>query len=148
MNRMSAQKSYMAKAGEIEQKCYLIDAKDKILGKVATRAATILRGKHKTVYTPHVDTGDMVVIINAEKFAVSANKLQSKEYQRYTGYHGGQKRVRLESLLDRAPTQALRLAIERMIPSGPLGNKIKTKLKIYAGDKHPHTAQKPIALEI
>src|SRR3989338_4669570 len=148
MGTMTVQKSYMAKAGETEQKCYLIDAKDKILGKVATKAATILRGKHKPVYTPDVDTGDMVVIINAEKIAVSGNKLLTKEYQRYTGYHGGQKRVRLEELLDRSPTQVLRLAIERMIPSGPLGYKVKTKLKIYAGEKHPHAAQKPIALEI
>jgi large subunit ribosomal protein L13 len=145
---MTIQKTYMARAGEVEQKCYLIDAKEKILGKVAAKAATILRGKHKPIYTPHVDTGDMVVIINAEKFAVSGNKLQTKEYQRYTGYHGGQKRMRLDEMLKRAPTQVLRLAIERMLPSGPLANKVKTKLKIYAGAGHPHAAQKPIALEI
>jgi len=138
----------MARAAEIEQKCYLIDAKDKILGKVAAKAATILRGKHKPIYTPHVDTGDMVVIINAEKVAVSGNKLQTKEYQRYTGYHGGQKIMRLDELLKRAPTQVLRLAVERMLPSGPLANEIKTKLKIYAGAGHPHAAQKPTALEI
>jgi len=145
---MTVQKTYMARAAEIEQKCYLIDAKDKILGKVAAKAATILRGKHKPIYTPHVDTGDMVVIINAEKVAVSGNKLQTKEYQRYTGYHGGQKIMRLDELLKRAPTQVLRLAVERMLPSGPLANEIKTKLKIYAGAGHPHAAQKPTALEI
>jgi len=138
----------MAKASDVERKCYLIDAKDKILGKVATKAATILRGKHKPTYTPHVDTGDMVVIINAEKIAVSGNKLKQKEYQRYSGYHGGQKIMKLEEMLKRAPTQVLKLAINRMIPSGPLGNKVKTKLKVYAGDKHPHTSQKPISLEI
>ncbi len=93
-------------------------------------------------------TGDMVVIINAEKVHVTGNKLQQKEYQRYSGYHGGQKIMKLDEMLKRAPTQVLRLAINRMIPSGPLGNKIKTKLKIYAGEEHPHTAQKPIPLEI
>ena len=144
----AAQKTYMAKADEVERKCYLIDAKDKILGKIATKAATILRGKHKPTYTPHVDTGDTVVIINAEKVAVTGNKLQQKEYQHYSGYHGGQKIMKLNEMLKRAPTQVLKLAITRMIPSGPLGNKVKTKLKIYAGDKHPHAAQKPIPLEI
>jgi len=144
----ATQKTYMAKATEVERKCYLIDAKDKILGKVATKAATILRGKHKPTFTPHVDTGDMVVIINAEKIAVTGNKLKQKEYQRYSGYHGGQKIMKLEEMLKRAPTQVLKLAITRMIPSGPLGNKIKTKLKIYVGDKHPHISQKPIPLEI
>ena len=144
----TVQKSYMAKDNTVERKCYLIDAKDKVLGKIATKAATILRGKHKPTFTPHVDTGDMVVIINAEKVHVTGNKMQQKEYQRYSGYHGGQKIMKLDEMLKRAPTQVLRLAITRMIPSGPLGNKIKTKLKIYAGEEHPHTAQKPITLEI
>ncbi len=144
----AVQKTYMAKANEVERKCYLIDANNKILGKIATKAATILRGKHKPTYTPHVDTGDAVIIINAEKVAVTGNKLKQKEYQRYSGYHGGQKIVKLEEMLKRAPTKVLELAICRMIPSGPLGNKIKTKLKIYAGDKHPHASQKPIPLEI
>ncbi len=138
----------MAKDATVERKCYIIDAKDKILGRIATKAATILRGKHKPTYTPHVDTGDMVIIINAEKFRVTGNKMEQKEYQRYSGYHGGQKIMKLEEMLKRAPTQPLRLAINRMIPSGPLGNKVKTKLKIYAGEDHPHTAQKPIPLEI
>jgi large subunit ribosomal protein L13 len=145
---LAAQKTYMANAENVEHACYLIDAKDKILGRIATKAATILRGKHKPTYTPHVDSGDMVVIINAEKIKVTGNKLQQKEYQRYSGYHGGQKIMRLEEMLKRAPTQVLYLAITRMIPSGPLGNKIKTKLRIYAGEHHPHQAQKPIPLEI
>ena len=142
------QKSYMAKDSTVERKCYLIDAKDKVLGKIATKAATILRGKHKPTFTPHVDTGDMVVIINAEKVHLTGNKMQQKEYQRYSGYHGGQKIMKVEEMLKRAPTQVLRLAINRMIPSGALGNKVKTKLKIYAGENHPHTAQTPIPLEI
>ncbi|MCK5014216.1 MAG: 50S ribosomal protein L13 [Candidatus Omnitrophica bacterium] len=142
------QKTYMAKDSTVERKCYLIDAKDKVLGRVATKAAVILRGKHKPTFTPHVDTGDMVVIINAEKVFVTGNKMHQKEYQRYSGYHGGQKIMKLDEMLKRAPTQVLRLAINRMIPSGPLGNKVKTKLKIYAGENHPHEAQKPIPLEI
>lgn len=142
------QKTYMAKAGEIEQKCYLIDAKDKILGRIATKAAVILRGKHKPTYTPHVDTGDHVIIINAEKVKVTGRKLEDKEYQRYTGYHSGRKVVSLQDMLKKAPTEVLRLAVNRMIPHGALGNKVRTKLRIYAGDKHPHQAQKPILIEI
>jgi len=138
----------MAKDSEVERKCYIIDAQNKILGRIAAKAATILRGKHKPIYTPHVDTGDMVVVINAEKVKVTGNKLKQKEYQRYSGYHSGQKTVKLEDMLKKAPTRVIQLAVNRMIPSGPLGNKIKTKLKIYAGDKHPHEAQKPIPLEI
>ncbi len=138
----------MAKASEVDRKCYLIDAQDKILGKIAAKAATILRGKHKVTYTPHVDTGDMIVIINAEKVKVTGKKFQQKEYHRYSGYHSGQKTVRLEEMLKRAPAKVLELAINRMIPAGPLGNHVKTKLKIYAGDKHPHEAQKPMPLEI
>lgn len=142
------QKTFMAKAEDLKRDCYLIDAKDKILGKVATKTASILRGKHKPIFTPHVDTGDMVVIINAEKIQVTGKKMKDKEYQRYSGYHGGQKTIKLEDLMQRAPTQALKLAITRMIPKGPLGNKMKTKLKIYAGEEHPHQAQKPITLDI
>ncbi len=142
------QRSFMAKANEVERKTYVIDAEGKILGKVAAKAAIILRGKHKAIFTPHVDTGDQVIIINAEKIRVTGRKLQKKEYHRYSGYPSGQRTMKLEVMLKKAPTQVLRLAVNRMIPSGPLGNKVKTKLKIYAGDKHPHQAQKPIALEV
>ena len=138
----------MAKTENVERKCYLIDANNKILGKVATKAASILRGKHKPIFTPHIDTGDMVVIINADKIKVTGKKLEQKEYQRYSGYPSGQKRVKLETLLKKAPTKVLELAINGMIPSGPLGNHVKTKLKIYAGGEHPHKAQKPLILEI
>jgi large subunit ribosomal protein L13 len=142
------QKSYMAKAGKVEQRCYLIDAKDKILGRIAAKAAIILRGKHKTTYTPYVDTGDHVIIINAEKVKVTGRKLEDKEYQRYTGYHSGRKVVSLQDILKKAPTVVLRLAVNRMIPHGALGNKVRTKLRVYAGDKHPHQAQKPVLLEV
>ena len=145
---MKMQKTYLPKVNEIERKCYLLDAKDKILGHVAVKAAIILRGKHKPIFTPHLETGDHIVIINAEKIRVTGKKLQQKEYQRYSGYHSGQKRVPLEVMLKKAPTQVLRLAINRMIPKGRLGNQLRARVRIYAGDKHPHIAQKPIPLEI
>ncbi len=140
--------TYFAKAEEVQRNCYLIDADNKILGRVATKAAAILRGKHKRIFTPHVDTGDVVIIINAEKIRVTGKKLTDKIYQRYTGYPGGQKLLALQDLLKKKPEQVLELAINRMIPKGPLGNRVKGKLRIYAGDKHPHQAQKPIALEV
>ncbi|MBP9854283.1 MAG: 50S ribosomal protein L13 [Candidatus Omnitrophica bacterium] len=142
------QKTFMAKSNEVERKCYLIDAKDKVLGKVATKAADILRGKHKVIYTPHADTGDQVIIINAEKVAVTGNKLETKEYQKYSGFPSGQRIIKLKDFMKKSPTKVIQLAINRMIPSGALGNKAKSKLKIYVGDKHPHQAQKPILLEV
>ncbi|MCB9748277.1 MAG: 50S ribosomal protein L13 [Candidatus Omnitrophica bacterium] len=142
------QKSFIPKPGEFERKCYVIDAKGKILGRVATKAADILRGKHKPIFTPNVDTGDQVIIINADKVTVTGNKLQQKEYLRYSGYPSGQRTVKLKDMLVKAPTKVLEHAIYGMIPKGPLGNKIKTKLKIYAGEAHPHQAQKPISLEV
>jgi len=144
----TANKTFMAKAEEVTRNCYLIDAENKILGRVATKAAVLLRGKHKAIYTPHVDTGDIVIIINAEKIRVTGKKLKDKVYLRYSGFQGGQKSLTLEQMMDRAPTKALELAVTRMIPKGALGNKVKTKLKIYAGDKHPHLAQKPIPVEV
>lgn len=140
--------TYFAKASDVERKIYLIDANNKILGRVAAKAAAILRGKHKRIFTPHVDTGDVVIIINAEKIRVSGRKLTDKIYQRYSGYPGGQKLLALQDLLKKKPTEVLKLAINRMIQSGPLGSHIKGKLRIYVGDKHPHQAQKPILLEI
>ena len=142
------QKTYMANAATVERKCYLIDAKDQILGRLAVKAADILRGKHKVTYTPHVDTGDMVVIINAEKIQVTGNKLKKKTYQRYTGYHSGLRELTLENLMEKSPVKVLELAIFRMIPRGALGSKMKSKLKVYVGDQHPHQAQNPIALAV
>ena len=140
--------TYFAKARDVERKCYLIDAENKVLGRLATKVATILRGKHKRIYTPHVDTGDMVIIINADKIRVTGKNLTNKEYLKYTGYPGGLRRISLEQLFKKEPTKVLRLAITRMIPKGPLGNRIKRKLRIYTGDKHPHQAQKSIPLEV
>ncbi len=141
------QKTFMAKPQEIERKTYVVDATDKILGRLATKIATVLRGKHKPIYTPHVDTGDNVIIINAEKIRVTGNKLQQKMYQRYSGFPSGQTSVKLSTMLEKKPEKVLQLAVERMMPKGKLGDQMKKKLKIYAGGDHPHAAQKPIAFE-
>jgi len=141
-------KTYMAKTADVKRSCYIVDANNKILGRVAARVAAILCGKHKAIYTPHTDTGDMVIIINAEKIKVTGRKLEQKFYQRYSGYPSGQKSVVLADMLTNKPTQVLKLAIQRMLPKNRLGSKIIKKLYLYAGDKHGHQAQKPIALEV
>jgi len=141
-------KTYMAKKEDIKRSCYLIDAKDKVLGRLAAKAASVLCGKHKVIFTPHVDTGDMIVIINAEKVRVTGRKLEKKVYQRFSGYPSGQKCVVLSDMLAKKPTQVIRLAISRMLPKSRLGSQIMKKVKIYAGEKHDHSAQKPILLEV
>ncbi len=138
----------MAKAEDIKRACYVIDAKDKILGQIATTAAAILRGKHKAIFTPHVDCGDMVVIINANQFRVTGKKMTDKTYERYTGYPSGKRIVALQDMLRKRPTEAMKLAVERMIPTGPLGYQIRKRLRVYASNKHPHIAQNPIVLEV
>lgn len=148
MKRNFMNKTRHFNASEVRRNCYLIDANNKVLGRIATKAAAILRGKHKTMFTPNIDCGDVVVIINAEKVRVTGKKMTDKLYQRYTGYPGGQKIFKLEEIMAKRPTEVLRLAITRMIPKGPLGNRVKTKLKIYTGEKHPHQAQKPITLAV
>jgi large subunit ribosomal protein L13 len=140
-------KTYMAKKEDVKRQWYLLDAKDKILGRLATKAAVLLRGKHKPIFTPHVDTGDGVIVINAAKIKVTGRKLKQKIYRRYSGYPGGLREVYLETMLAKKPTMVIRLAIERMLPSGPLGRQIVKKLKVYADDKHPHTAQNPTVIK-
>ena len=139
-------KTYIAKKEDIKRVWYVVDAKDQILGRVAVRVATILRGKHKPIFTPHVDTGDGVIVINAAKIRVTGRKMKQKVYRRFSGYPGGLKEIPLEDMLARRPTTVMKLAIQRMLPQGPLGRDTIKKLKIYADDKHPHTAQKPIPL--
>ena len=141
-------KTYVAKKGDIKREWFIIDAKDKILGRVATKVAVILRGKHKPIFSPHLDTGDGVVIINAAKIRVTGRKMSQKVYRRYSGYPGGLREVTLETLLAKKPATVMRLAIRRMLPGGPLGRQLLKKLKIYAGDLHQQTAQNPVALEI
>lgn len=141
-------KTYLPKVTAIEHKSFLIDANGKVLGRIAARAATILRGKHKRTYTPFLDTGDTVIIINADKIKVTGKKLTDKVYDRYTGYPGGRREVALGDMLNKRPLKVLELAVSRMLPSGPLASKQITRLKIYTGDKHPHGAQKPVTVEI
>jgi large subunit ribosomal protein L13 len=141
-------KTYTAKPGEIERRWYVVDAEGQTLGRLATRIADGLRGKNKPQYTPHVDTGDFIVVVNAEKIAVTGNKLDEKIYYRHSGYPGGLKQRTLREQLDRRPTEVLRLAVKGMLPKNKLAARQLTKLKIYAGPEHPHTAQAPEPLEV
>lgn len=141
-------KTYVAKKEDIKRQWYLVDAKDKILGRLASKVAVVLRGKHKPIFTPHLDTGDGVIVINAAKIKVTGRKLKQKVYRRYSGYPGGLKEVPLEVMLEKNPANVLKLAVKRMLPSGPLGRDILKKLKVYADEKHPHSAQSPKILEI
>lgn len=142
------QKTYIPKKTDLQRNWYLIDAKDKILGRLATRVATILRGKHKPIFTPHMDTGDGVIVINASKIKVTGKKLQDKLYRKHSGYPGGFKEINLKTLLTKNPCLLIRLAVKRMLPSGPLGRKMLKKLKVYPDEKHLHQGQKPIVLEV
>jgi large subunit ribosomal protein L13 len=140
-------KTYNAKPGEIPREWYLVDADGQTLGRLATRLADLLRGKGKPQYTPHVDTGDFVVVVNAEKVAVTGNKLDSKIYYRHSGYPGGLRERTLREQLARRPEEVLRKAVKGMLPRTRLGRQQLTKLKIYAGPDHPHAAQEPKQLE-
>lgn len=141
-------KSYLAKASDIEQNWYVIDASDKVLGRLASEVATLLRGKHKATYTPNVDTGDFVVIINAEKIRLTGNKLSQKMYRRHTGYPGGLKEMDYRTLLQKKPERAVEHAVKGMLPHNRLGNLMFKKLKVYKGSEHPHQAQKPEVWEL
>ena len=144
---MSA-KTYTAKPGEIERRWHVVDAEGQTLGRLATRIADVLRGKDKPVYTPHVDTGDFVIVVNAEKIAVTGKKLDDKIYYRHSGYPGGIKQRTLREQLERRPTEVLRVAVKGMLPKNKLAARQLVKLKIYAGPEHPHTAQDPKPLEL
>jgi large subunit ribosomal protein L13 len=141
-------KTYNAKPGEIAREWYLVDADGQTLGRLATRLADLLRGKGKPQYTPHVDTGDFVVVVNAEKIAVTGNKLDDKMYYRHSGYPGGLKQRPLREQLARRPEEVIRKAVKGMLPRTRLGRQQLTKLKIYAGPEHPHEAQAPAPLEV
>jgi large subunit ribosomal protein L13 len=137
-----------AKPAEVRRDWFVVDANGKTLGRMATEIARRLRGKHKTIYTPHVDTGDYIVVINAEKLHVSGNKLKDKMYYHHTGYIGGIKSISLEKQLDKAPDRVIKTAVKGMLPKNPLGRAMFSKLKVYAGTEHPHAAQQPKVLEI
>ena len=136
-------RTYVAKRETVEQAWYLVDAQGQVLGRLAARLARILQGKHKPIYTPHVDTGDFVVVVNAKKIRVTGNKLTQKMYKRYSGYPGGLKERPLGVMLDRRPERVLGQAVRRMLPKTKLGDKMFGKLKVYAGPDHPHQAQQP-----
>lgn len=141
-------KTFSAKPGLVEQEWYVIDAEGKTLGRLATELARRLRGKHKPEYTPHVDTGDYLIVVNAEKIRVTGNKFLAKKYYHHTGYIGGIKEINFKDLLEKAPERVLQKAVKGMLPKGPLGRAMFTKLKVYAGGEHPHSAQKPKPLNI
>ena len=141
-------KTVFAKPASIERKWYVIDAEGKILGRIAAKAASIVRGKNKPIYAPHQEMGDYVVIINADKVAVSGRKTQQKMYYRHSGYVGGLKTTNFEKLIARHPTQPLENAIKGMLPKGPLGRKMAKNAKVYAGAAHPHTAQNPTVIDL
>lgn len=141
-------KTYSAKPAEVQHDWFVVDADGKTLGRIATEIAHRLRGKHKPEYTPHVDTGDYVVVINAEKVKVTGNKASDKIYHSHTGYPGGLKSISFEKLIDKAPERTIQSAVKGMLPKNPLGRAMFSKLKVYAGAEHPHTAQQPQVLEI
>jgi len=137
-----------AKPATVKRDWYEVDATNKVLGRLATEIASRLRGKHKPVYTPHVDTGDYIVVVNAEKIHVTGNKASDKMYHHHTGYPGGLKTINFEKLRERAPERILMNAVKGMLPKGPLGRAMLRKLKVYAGPEHKHTAQQPQKLDI
>jgi large subunit ribosomal protein L13 len=141
-------KTFVAKEQEIEKKWYLVDAENRILGRLATQIALRLRGKHKPIFTPHADTGDFIVVVNADKIALTGSKLDKKNYYRHSGYMGGLKTIPARRLLEKKPEEVLRLAVKGMLPKNSLGRRQLKKLKIYTGPDHPHTAQEPEKLEI
>ena len=141
-------KSYMARPLEVERKWYVVDAEGQTLGRLATQIAAVLRGKNKAQYTPHIDTGDFVVVINADRIEVTGRKAEQKIYYRHTGYPGGLKEVSYERMMDRKPTEIVRKAVWGMMPKSRLARAQFKKLKIYAGAEHPHAAQDPQPLEV
>ena len=141
-------KTSSAKGIEVERKWYMVDAEGTVLGRLASNIATRLRGKHKPIYTPHVDTGDFIVVINAEKVILTGKKLEQKVYYRHSGYPGGIKSIPAAKLQQKKPEELIRLVVKGMLPKSSLGRNMIKKLKIYAGDKHPHEAQKPEILDI
>lgn len=141
-------KSYMPNTNEIERKWYVIDAEDKVLGRLSTEISSILRGKHKPIFTPHADTGDYVIVINADKIKLTGNKLEQKEYRYHTGHPGGLKSISYDRLMEKNPEKAIQLAVKGMLPKNALGRQMIRKLKVYSGTEHNHEAQQPEVYEI
>ena len=138
--------TFIAKTAEIERKWYVVDAEGQTLGRLASQVAAVLRGKNKPIYTPHLDTGDYVIVINAEKIVVSGKKMEQKLYHTHSAYVGGFKTATLKEMIEKKPEKVVELAVAGMLPKGPLGREMYTKLHVYAGAEHPHAAQKPEVL--
>jgi large subunit ribosomal protein L13 len=145
-----AMKTYMAKQDDAQQgrQWVVVDATDQVLGRLAAKVARVIQGKHRPGYTPHLDTGDFVIILNADKIRVTGRKAEDKDYQYYTGWRSGLKTLTFRELMQRDPERIVRLAVQRMLPKGILGKQLIGKLKAYSGEKHPHAAQKPTALDL
>jgi large subunit ribosomal protein L13 len=141
-------RTYTPKASEVTRAWHVIDATDVVLGRLASQTAILLRGKHKTIFAPHVDTGDFVIIINADKVALTGAKLEQKKAYRHSGYPGGLKAESYQQLLEKHPERAVEKAVRGMLPKNSLGRQMLSKLKVYAGDTHPHSAQQPVPYEI
>jgi len=137
-----------AKKEEVQRKWYVVDADNVVLGRLASKVASVLKGKHKPIYTPHVDTGDFVIVVNAAKVQLTGRKRDEKTYYHHTGYPGGLKSITADKLLEKKPEDVINIAVKGMLPKNPLGRSMFTKLKVYAGSEHPHAAQKPEVLEI
>lgn len=141
-------RTYSPKPADVERQWYVIDATDVVLGRLASHVATLLRGKHKPIFAPHVDTGDFVIVINAEKVALSGKKLEQKKAYRHSGYPGGLRSMTYGELMEKRPDRAVEKAVKGMLPKNSLGRKMAKKLKVYAGSEHPHQAQQPVPFEI
>jgi large subunit ribosomal protein L13 len=141
-------KTYSVKAGEIERRWFVVDAQGKVLGRLATEVARVLRGKHKAIFTPHLDTGDNVIVINADKIELTGNKADQKTYFRHSGYMGGEKFIPYRQMLSKHPERVIELAVKGMLPKNALGRQMRSKLRVYAGAEHPHVAQNPEPLTL
>lgn len=141
-------RTFSPKPNDVERQWYVIDATDVVLGRLASQVATLLRGKHKPIFAPHVDTGDFVIVVNADKIALSGNKLQQKKAYRHSGYPGGLRSVTYGELMEKRPERAVEKAVRGMLPKNSLGRKMAKKLKVYAGPEHPHQAQQPVPYQI
>lgn len=141
-------RTFSPKPNDVERQWYVIDATDVVLGRLASQVATLLRGKHKPIFAPHVDTGDFVIVVNADKIALSGNKLEQKKAYRHSGYPGGLRAVSYGELMEKRPDRAVEKAVRGMLPKNALGRKMAKKLKVYAGAEHPHQAQQPVPFQI
>ena len=146
--RLTTVRTFSPKPADVERQWYVIDAKDVVLGRLASQGATLLRGKHKPIFAPHIDTGDFVVVINADKVVLTGKKLEQKKAYRHSGYPGGLRAMPYSELMEKRPDRAVEKAVKGMLPKNSLGRKMARKLKVYAGPEHPHQAQQPVPFEI